>query len=254
MLKHPDREKWQNWLERISDEMVASAVDRHVFDRWWSVIHSNPAIDVNNRFVALIWGSYLERQALTVRRQLDGDKDAISLVKVMREVAVYAGQLARDDFLNAYTKPEYTDAWREAEALFDNLVDPAVPNVVSPSVVTAHIEELRAASERFKTFADKWLAHSDPSRVWPNPGLNDLNACLDLLYERWHQYHSLAAVGPINADIPWLVGTEWETVLDMPWRDNGPTERRRVLTTVFWALMIVAVAVGIAFFASRVLP
>jgi hypothetical protein len=218
MLNHSDREKWRSWLERITDEMVASAVDRHVFDRWWSIIQVNPAVDVNNRFVALIWASYLERQALTVRRQLDCDKGAISLVKLMREVAEYAGQLGRHDFLNAYTKPEYVAAWRDAGALFDAFVDPVAPDLVSAAVVQGHIDSLRTASARLKRLADKWLAHSDRARAWPEPSFNDLNACLDLLYSRWRQYHALAALGPIDADIPWLAGTEWETVLDTPWR------------------------------------
>lgn len=52
-------------------------------------------------------------------------------------------------------------------------------------------------------------------------GFKVLDTCLDLLYCRWHQYHALAALGPINAEIPLLAGTEWEAVFDTPWRARG---------------------------------
>ncbi|MBI2267575.1 MAG: hypothetical protein HYU64_20800 [Armatimonadetes bacterium] len=171
MLTHPDRDKWRSWLERITDEIVGSAVDRHVFDRWWSIIQSNPSVDVNNRFVALNWASYLEMQAFTVRRQLDCNKDAISLVKLMLEDAEYAGQLGRHDFLNAYTSPEHADAWREAGALFDAFVDPVAPDLVSAAVVQDQIDALRTASTLIKTLA----AYSVANRT-PIPGKPDTDS------------------------------------------------------------------------------
>jgi hypothetical protein len=139
-------------------------------------------------------------------------------VKLMREVAEYAGQLGRHDFLNAYTEPEYADAWREAGALFDAFVDAVAPDLVSAAVVQGQIDGLRTASTRLKMLADRWLAHSDRARAWPGPSFDDVNACLDLLYTRWRQYHALAALAPVSADIPRLAGIEWETVLDSPWR------------------------------------
>ena len=224
MLKHPDRGKWRMWLDRINGEMAASGVDRHVFDRWWSVIGSNAAIDVNNRFVGLIWSSYFERQTLTVRRQLDCDKQAISLVGLMREVAAYATQLHRADFLNAYTSPAYPDAWQEAQALFTSFADPAAADVVSGNAVQGHIDGLQSAFVGLQDLADKWLAHSDRSRQWPGPSFDQLSRCLDLLYATWRRYHALAGLGPIEADFGWLAGTGWEVVLDVPWRAAVPKD------------------------------
>ena len=218
MLQHPDRDKWCSWLDRISDELIASGVDQHVFKCWWTTINANKAIDVNNTFIALIWASYFDRQILTIRRQLDCDKQAISLVRLMREVASYAGQLHREDFLKAYTRREYTEEWQAADELFSNFTDPSKPNSVSKDVVNAQIDDLKNASSDLLDLADKWLAHSDRNRQWPNLGFDKLNGCLDLLYTTWHRYHELAAIGPHEADFEYLAGSEWEAILDIPFR------------------------------------
>ncbi len=223
MLKQPDRHKWVQWFERISDELVSSAVDRHVFDRWWAVITANPAVDVNNRLLALIWVSYFERQALVVRRQLRCDGQSVCLVGLMKEVAAYAPQLKRQEFLNSYTRPEYRDAWREAEVLFDGFAGRSDVDAVSPSLVQRDIDALQQAGGQLLDLADKWLAHSDRSRQWPRLSFPELNGCLDLLYDTWRRYHSLATLGPINADPAFLAGTAWEAVLDIPWRHGSET-------------------------------
>ena len=221
MLKHPDRKKWGKWLDRIMDEMLASATDHYVFERWRDVIRGNQAIDFNNRFVGLIWGSYMDRQALLIRRQLDRDRQAISLARLMEEIAHYAPQLTRADFLNAYTRPEYTEAWQQGERFFDLFVDPAAPQMVSAEVVRQHLHELETASTEFLVLAGKWLAHSDGARSWPTLTFDNLNACLTLWYRRWEQYREFVNRSPVDADIPQLTGTEWESVLDIPWRASG---------------------------------
>jgi hypothetical protein len=221
MLKDPPRQKWDEWLDQISSEIIASAVARHVFERWWSVVQANPAIDVNNRFVALIWLSYFERQVLVLRRQLDCDDKAASLMKVMHEVAAYAGQrrLRRDDFLSSYTKPEYKDVWQQAETLFDTFVDPADRDFVSATIVERDMDTLRTAARPLKDLADQWLAHSDRKRVWPAVGFNDLNTCLDLFTSTWRRYEAIAVFRKTDADVPRLADDgEWESILDVPFR------------------------------------
>jgi hypothetical protein len=221
MHKDPPRQKWSEWLDQISSEIIASAVARHVFERWWSVVQANPAIDVNNRFLALIWSSYFERQVLVLRRQLDTDPKAASLMKVMHEVAAYATQrrLRRDDFLSSYTSPEYKDEWQRAEVFFDTFADPADRAFVSAAVVERDMESLRTAAGPLKDVADQWLAHSDRKRTWPALGFSELNACLDLFSSTWRRYEMIAAFRTTNTDIPMLADDgEWESVLDMPFR------------------------------------
>ncbi len=49
-----------------TNEMVGSSVDREVYEQLWAIVESNPNLDVNNRFISLIWSSYFDRQALAV--------------------------------------------------------------------------------------------------------------------------------------------------------------------------------------------
>lgn len=223
MLKHENRDKWEAWLDRIMDEMLASAIDQRVFQRWWEVVHANKAIDTNNRLMGLLWGSYMERQALTIRRQLDRNSKAISFAKLMEDLALHAAELTREDFLNAYTRPEYTDTWAQGEQFFAMFADPSAPHVLSAEVVRGHVEELRAASAVFLEYADKWLAHSDRGRSWPALSFESLNACLNLLYRRWEQYRELVNTSPVDADIERLTGTDWEEILNIPWRAQSGT-------------------------------
>ena len=223
MLKDPDRGKWSRWCDRISDELVASSVDRHVFDRWWKVVRANPRIDAANSLVALFSVSYLERQALVVRRQLDTHPDALSLAKLIVEVQAYAPQLKRDQFLNSFASPVYPAACAEAERIFDRFAGGAGGNVVSPEAVQADLEALRAAGAILLEFADRWLAHSDRKREWPKLSFGNLNDCLDLLYEHWWRYNALTTFRYLNAEAASIAGQDWEAVLDVPWRQPDET-------------------------------
>lgn len=218
MLEQPDRKKWMRWLDQIIGEIVGTAIDQHVFSRWMEAVRANPKLDVNNRLLALIWASYMERQVLTIRRQLDEDKSVASLARLIGEIAAYAPQLGRQAFLQAYTKPEYVDTWREADEFFNTLADPARPDVISREIVQGHLEELRILSSPLLLLADKWLAHSDQHRTWPEVSFGTLDRCLNLLYLRFQQYSELVNQSPVVADIAQLAGADWEPVLDIPWR------------------------------------
>jgi len=223
MLKQPRSQIWNDWLDRILDEFLNSEIDQRVFERWRSIVIANKGIDQGNRLVGLICGSYMERQALTIRRQLDRNSKAISFAQLMDDVANHAAQITRIDFLNGYTRPEFTEVWQQAGRFFDQFVDPAAPEVISASLVRGHVEELRAAAAEIVVLADKWLAHSDRGRVWPSLTWDHLNSCLGLFYRRWEQYRELINCSPVVADVPELTGTEWESILDVPWRsaDSG---------------------------------
>jgi hypothetical protein len=182
MLARPDRRKWTRWIDRISNELSRSAVDREVFEQWWAVVQGNPALDINNRFMALVWSSYFDRQVLVVRRQLQA-KDSVSLVRLLKEVAAHAGSLK-----------------------------------LSTDRVEADIKRLTRRSSGLKYLSDKWLAHSDPRRRWPRLGFKQLNKSLDTLYSLWHKYHEVVRGGPINADPHFLAGSDWQHVFDIPWR------------------------------------
>jgi hypothetical protein len=221
MLKHPRGRIWIEWLDRILDELLASEIDQRVFERWRGVVVANKAIDQGNRLVGLICGSYMERQALTIRRQLDRNSAAISIAKLMEDVAKHAPEITRVDFLNGYTSPQFTETWEQGERFFDQFADPAAPHVVSASLIRGHVEELRKAAATFVALADQWLAHSDRGREWPAFTWDDLNACLSLFYRRWEQYRELVNCSPVVADVPELTGTEWEAILDIPWRSAG---------------------------------
>ena len=223
MLARPDRRKWTRWIDRISAELVRSSVDREVFEQWEAVIQRNPSLDMNNRFMSLIWSSYFDRQVLVVRRQVQCKKPSISLVRLLHEVADYSAHLSRQAFVTSYTRPEFRDTWREGQRLFDSFAGRGGTHV-SPVRVKADAARLTRVSGGLKYLSDKWLAHSDPRRRWPRLGFRQLNRALDALYDAWHRYHVLVRRGPINADPKFLAGSDWQHVFDVPWRTKDGAE------------------------------
>jgi hypothetical protein len=222
VLPQPDRRKWTHWIDRISAELARSSVDREVFKQWSDIVERNPNLDMNNRFMSLIWSCYFDRQVLVVRRQVHCKKQSISLVRLLHEVAGYSGRLTRQDFVTSYTRPRFRDTWREGHRLFDTFAGRG-REYVSRDRVLADAARLVWLSRGLKYISDKWLAHSDPRRRWPRLGFRQLNRALDALYDAWKRYHVLVRRGPIDADPKRLAGSDWQHVFDIPWRakDEG---------------------------------
>lgn len=221
MSAPPDRRKWTRWIERITNEMSGSEVDREVFRQWWDIVQDNPRLDMNNRFTVFIWSAYLDSQTLFVRRQVKYDKQAISLVGLLHEIADHSSDLTRDAFLKRYTKPKYKDAWREGQRLFNSFAGRGKDHV-SARRVHADIDRLTRLSRAFMTHADKWLAHSDQRRRWPRISVRKLDRVLDALYREWRRYHPLVRGGPIHSDPRFLAEQNWQRVFDFPWRVPTP--------------------------------
>jgi hypothetical protein len=219
LLPRPDRRKWIRWVDRIGGELTRSAVDREVFEQWEAIVKSNPALDMNSRFMSFIWSSYFYQQVLVVRRQVQPKPPSISLVRLLREVADYSTHFTRDVFVNRYARPVFPKEHREGHRLFDTFAGRAAPQL-SADRVRADAARIVGVSRKLKYLSDKWLAHSDSRRRWPRLGFRQLNRALDALYEAWRRYHVLVRGGPIDADPNWLAGTDWQHVFDVPWRSR----------------------------------
>jgi hypothetical protein len=217
VLARPDRRKWNRWLNRINSELAASATDRDVFRQWEAIVRGNPGLDINNRFMSFIWSAYFDRQVLVVRRQVQRNKQAVSLVRLLHEIADYSSHLTRRKFVSAYGRPESPRTLREGRRLFDGFAGRGQPHV-SAARVRRDVDRLVRTSRGLNYLSDKWLAHSDVSRRWPRIGFRQLDRALDLLYSTWHRYHALVWGGPINADPKFLAGDDWQQVFDLPWR------------------------------------
>ena len=218
----PNHRLWKQWIDRISQEMVKCACDRYVFNRWWSIIRDNPAIDINNTFLALIWSSYFQRQVMAIRRQVKINRESISLVRLLKDIAEHDIHITRQDFLRDYVNPHLNQAFsrrtnREASKLFDSLAGRGRSHV-SGVTVRKDIERLKRAASRLERYADKWVAHSDRKRRWPRLSFKELNKALDVFLGTWHRYHNIAWRGPVSMDPASMMGTEWEKVLTVPWK------------------------------------
>jgi hypothetical protein len=221
----PYRHRWVVWMKRISEEMVKCAFDRYIFDRWWFIINENPDIDINNTFVTLIWSSYFQRQAMTARRQVKIDRNTISLVCLLNDIANDDTYITRDKFLSYHVNPDleqtcYQRTYREASRFFDSFAGRGKPHI-SGERVRRDIQRLKQVALQLERYADKWIAHSDSKRRWPRLSFEKLNKTLDLLIGMWKRYHNIAAGGPVLMDPASMAGREWEKVLTIPWKPTS---------------------------------
>jgi len=221
MKARPDRRKWIRWIDRITDELTRSLVDREIFEQWWTIVQQNPNLDINNDFISFIWDSYLTKQVLVVRRQVKYNRQSISLVRLLNDIRESSKQITREDFMKDYSNPTFPDMWHEGRRLFDSLAGRGGKHI-SKTRVIADIKRLKHVSRGLMNYADKWLAHSDRRRKYPSLGFRQLNKSLDIIYKAWRKYHVIARRGPIRTDPKTMAGTDWQFVFDIPWRWVGP--------------------------------
>ena len=85
--KSQKQEKWLRWMETIHNEMLALVADANIFWELQDLIRENPRIQKPNAFYSYLARTYLSHALIGLRRQTELQKDSISFVRLLDEIA-----------------------------------------------------------------------------------------------------------------------------------------------------------------------
>jgi len=173
-------QKWRQWVGIIEADLEKSVDDQAMFDIFRAVVKQNGAwIDSNEgaAFVDLVKRSFASAAFMAVRRQVKvRDRDAVSLLRLLTEVAAQSHQLTYDLYLKFHPLEE-PDRWAWQRRVFDGLSEDG--QVVSKRLIENDIVEANRLSDQIEEIADRQVAHLDPKGTEVKVTFDDLRTCLD---------------------------------------------------------------------------
>ena len=205
-------EKWKGWLERIYNETVTLFSYRSFYRGLGEITQNNPDIPPSSFFDAL--GSwYATTQSIAVRRQTDFDRQAVSVARLLSNMAANPAVMTRSRHTSMYDKDGHWQ--RRANRTYNKYAGEGV-DTIAPGRYLADLDEFLKVAQPIKNYVDRMVAHNDQRELTDLPTYKDLNAAIDLLEWLLNKYMVLLkATGVPSADP--VHQADWKAVFRVAW-------------------------------------
>jgi HEPN superfamily AbiU2-like protein len=197
------------YLKPIAREIRNLLLTRNVFWEVQGIIAKNERLHSQGLFNNWLATNYGISLAIGLRRQMDGDRTSVSLLRLLRLVVCKPELVLRERFVNSY-RPEQQ---KYANETFDRLAGRG--HQIDPSVSLADLNALEDAFRPIRRFINRSLAHSDMRAAKPQK-FGELDRFLDLLKEIFAKYLLLFLAQGKNVLEP-NIDPEWKSVFRTLW-------------------------------------
>ena len=238
-------EKWLRWMETIHvilflSEILVLVQDASMFWEIQDIIRGNPRIQKPNAFYSYLARTYLSHALIGLRRQTKLQKDSISFVRLLDEIAKNPEELSCSYFNSHYPSSNGPDLDEvigrtdlEAVGIVDSSqlkaiikMDDFAPYAdasgahVCPQMVEDDRAGLEAAAQKYEAFADKRIARWDKRKPEVVPTFEELDNCIKLLDQTYVKYHLLFHAEAMDTLMP-TYQYEWKRIFCEPWLKVG---------------------------------
>ena len=220
--------KWLKWMETIQSEIQTLLQDTNMFREVQDIIRENPRIQKPSAFYRYLGRTYLSHALAGLRRQIKPQKDGISFVGLLDDIAKNpeelsfkyycsirwsesaAQQLAKSGLARFGLEPQEV-----AKSEFEKYAD-ASGKHVCPMMVKGDIDKLKKSAKACEDFADKRIVHWDKGEPEVIPTFGELDDCIKLLDQTYVKYHLLFYAESIDTLMP-TYQYEWKKIFLEPW-------------------------------------
>lgn len=183
---------WQRWIARIQLDLQTTVNDQAQFDVFRGVVAENAEWIGSNDgagFVYLVRSSFRAHAFMTIRRQVKEKGNAVSLVRLLKQVGEQAHQVTYERYLEFHPIDPTVHEWQRDA--FGKLSENGV--VVSRGLVEADRDRAKQLSASAEEIADREIAHLDPKGPEAKATFDELRDCLyhfDELVVRYTRFFS----------------------------------------------------------------
>jgi|GEM_PF-2989956 len=210
--------KWNDWLDRIYNEISQLYENRRIYRDLIEIIETNPRINGGNWLYVWMFGNYAQVASSTIRRLLELPDDphkrkkstSISLALLIDDVCKHPELIRREDFLSR-CNPHLADLVQKS---FDRLAGPA-GTCLDPKILDGELSQTRCTCRKVQKYVDKVIAHHD-GKPPILPTYKDVSDAIDAVGELFEMVY-YALTGNSIANLEPVLVHEWKWVLDEPW-------------------------------------
>jgi hypothetical protein len=208
---------WQKWSERIGQDVIHLLGHRKIYKSYAELLDLNPDVVKNGGlFHQWINETYITSVAMGIRRQLDTDKDVISLLKLIRDIKNNPNDLTRDWHISLY-KSNLDDDIKNAIANETFTKHAGAGNIIDIKILEEDEKKLLQLADKITLYADRAIAHRSKSAI-PQVTYGEVEQCIDALRDIAQRYILIFTAG-YNLMEPEIIDY-WESIFSMPWKLN----------------------------------
>lgn len=217
------RRKWRRWLEHIGNDLGELLTGHDIIEFVLKTANRNKKIRSPNLFIHWIIENYAVRVTVGIRRLTDNDRRAISLYRLLEDIADHPQAITRSYYVSSYRDKRLVKAGL-ADRDFDNFANRG-SNLVSIHKLTRDMKRLKSTTDRIRKFTNKWFAHWDPSRrIRRLPTFEDAKVALEAIDKIFCKYYLLLKHGGMTTRKP-VLQYDWKEPLRNPWIE-GPEQEK----------------------------
>ena len=236
--RSPKLQKWLRWMEVVHSEISVLLRDTSKFWEVQDIISANPRIQKPSTFYCYLGRTYLSHALAGLRRQIKPNKESISLIGLLDDIAENPEQLSRSYYRSLCSHPDGPDICQIESEGRTTLAEAGITDSsqlkklinadnfaqyadasgkhVCPQMIKADRDKLKSAVEACEEFADKRIAHWDKDEPEDVPTFGELDECIKLLDKTYVKYHVLFYAEWMDTLMP-TYQYNWKTVFLEPW-------------------------------------
>lgn len=213
------RARLKEWLSIVYANVTEAVVNQYVFWEVQDIIRANRQLqNTSTIFYDWMGSTFVHSTALAVRRQLDTDKNCVSLHRLLLELKEFPDLISRDYHLSLYNRPEFSAEFADHQAnyTYDQHVGKNA-TVLDINTIQQEIDSLKTASGSLHHYADRIIAHYDKRGLEQRtPKFDDISECLTVL-ERLVLRYILLFNGAWQDSLLPTFQYDWKQVFRIPW-------------------------------------
>lgn len=204
--------KWNRWIEQIENEIVYILSSRILYKGYGDIVRANEGVlDEGAVFHNWIVDNYVTFVAMAVRRQLDTDKDSISLVRLLTDIKNNPKSLTREAHVAFYIALPMDIGRAHGNRCFTE--NAGSGDFIDSAIVEADLIKLREASKKIGQLATRKIAHKSTKTI-PSMTFNEVDECIEVIKTITRRYILLlrAADNILEPMMP-----DWQNIFTQKW-------------------------------------
>ena len=201
--------QWGEWIMMIHSEVEEAVIRRVIFVEIRQMIDRNPRIQRHSAFYEWMAGTYGDSMLMAMRRQVDHNKQSISLIGLLTAIERHPQALSRANFLAQL--PPQMHVFGNARFDLDIGADSAH---IDAKTVADDLAVLRGVTDIVWHYGTKRVAHFDAVGPTSVPTFKELDEALDLIVGLFVRY--LRLLRQLTYEPPQFT-YDWKGIFREPW-------------------------------------
>jgi len=211
------RRRWRSWLQQIDKHMFEKAyIDKAMFERYGAIHDGNVAIQTPGNFHNWVFSNYAHSLVLQIRKIADTNQKAVSLRRLVGQIAQHPDVLTKRSFLSKYGR-RFTHL---GEANWLRYCNGRNCRSIPRGVAHQDLKEIDRLATSIIDYANKEIAHHERGRRYRTLWLDKAFATLDGLLAVCYKYGDLCGQ-PVPCPYSIVDHSGWDEIFKQPWIIHG---------------------------------